>query len=974
MHRRNLYGLKVSLLVILSLAMVITPMSAQGVGQTFTVTNTNDSGAGSLRQAIEDANDNGNAPDVDMIAFNIPGAGPHTINLTSALPGVGSFVDINGTTEPDFAGTPVIELNGTNAGATANGLSIGGSNVTVRGLVINRFGRAGIFSTGNDNVIEGNFIGTDVTGTADLGNGGDGVFLAVTLNNRIGGTTAAARNVIAGNGQNGIEIFEDADNNVVQGNFIGTNAAGTAAVRNDRDGVRIDEDSDTNTIGGMTAGARNVISGNGIDGIRIVDGSEQNIVQGNFIGTNAAGTAALPNFRNGVEIHQDCDNNTIGGTTVEARNVISGNNNEFGVRIYDGSDQNVVQGNFIGTNASGTAALFNGSGVVIGDSAQGTVVGGATAAPGTPPGNVISGNAGSGVLIAGGFDSQVQGNLIGTDATGTVGIGNGFGVTLAESANNTIGGTTPTARNVISGNNRNGVLMTTVEGGGATGNLVQNNFIGTDITGVADIGNLGAGVFITENSSANVVTENTIAFNGSATSDTGVVISSTSGVGNALLSNSIFSNADLGINLEGGVEDANGVTENDAGDGDREGEGEGANNLQNFPVLTSAISGNSTTIQGTLNSTANTTFRIEFFSNTVCDPSDFGEGQTFIGFTNVTTVGNDATINVTLPTTVPVGQFITATATAPNGSTSEFSRCIQVTSVATANLSVTKSDTPDPVTLGNNLTYTITVTNNGNATATDVDLMDFLPNGVEVVSETGSQGNYIGTAGGVVNADLGNINAGAFATVTIIVRVNVTGTLTNIVNVTADGIQSVTAMATTTAIAPDLTGMWGNLTQTSTGGDGRVIFYGGSFGSAGQATNTLTGTFTVEEVENVDAPPFIVRFFLSDDTTLNGGAPAARVISGRNTPRHRQSSQQDLLLAEVTVDSLGGEDTRRIDLNVTLPHSVSAVGKFVIAVVDATGAVAESNEGNNVIVSGAVGQAAQSQRVKKPTKATKQKR
>jgi hypothetical protein len=177
------------------------PVAAQ---TTFTVSNTNDAGAGSLRQAILDANAN---PGADIIDFNINGVGPHTIQPVSALPSITDPVVIDGTSEPDFAGTPMVELDGTNAGS-AEGLHLLGGTSTIRGLVINRFELNGIdigaFTT--NNVIEGNYIGTDVTGTSALGNDGNGINIAESSGNMVGGLTAAARNVISGNNTHGVEI------------------------------------------------------------------------------------------------------------------------------------------------------------------------------------------------------------------------------------------------------------------------------------------------------------------------------------------------------------------------------------------------------------------------------------------------------------------------------------------------------------------------------------------------------------------------------------------------------------------------------------------------------------------------------------------------------------------------------------------------------------------------------------------------
>src|SRR5437588_171524 len=209
---------------------------------TFVVTNTGDFGPGSLRQAILDANA---APGLDTITFNIGGPS-RTIKPVLSLPSITDPVVIDGTTQPGFAGTPVVELNGANS--TSNGLSIGAPGCTVRGLIINGFDGTGISigSAGGGSRVEGCYIGTDANGNAAVANFGPGVSI-LSSNNVIGGTTPAARNVISGNSDAGVqlELFcctgtnPTASGNVIQGNYIGLNAAGTAALPNQREGVVI---------------------------------------------------------------------------------------------------------------------------------------------------------------------------------------------------------------------------------------------------------------------------------------------------------------------------------------------------------------------------------------------------------------------------------------------------------------------------------------------------------------------------------------------------------------------------------------------------------------------------------------------------------------------------------------------------------------------------------------------------------------
>ena len=644
---------------------------------TFTVTNTNDSGPGSLRQAILDANANAGA---DMIVFNIPGASVQTITPTSALPTITDPVTIDGTTQPGFAGSPIIELSGAIAGAT-NGLNITAGSSTVLGLVINRFMGDGIFLDKNGgNVIEGNFIGTDVTGAQALGNSSAGVQVACgSANNKIGGTAASARNVISGNNPGVWLTCTNGTGNLVQGNFIGTDVTGTAALGNHFAGVDIR--ADDNTIGGTTAGARNVISGNFEDGVLILVGASKNLVQGNFIGTDVTGTRPLGNNRDGVHIlHGSSSDNMIGGATpaigmTGAGNVISSNGRN-GVAIENGAKNNQVLGNFIGTDFTGTNALGNNEdGVLIEDSHDNRI--GDDGAR-----NIISGNRNFGVQInhGGSFNTEVLGNYIGTDVTGTAALGNALDGILIHGVHNGVaigrllgGGASPGTRNVISGNLRTGILIL-----GSTEVVVGNNYIGTDAGGTNPLGNGGAGglpgVFIAvsglvRNFIGGIGEPNNIAFNA------GPGVGVNGGKGNSIVYNSIHDNGGLGIDLDFSSA-TSGVTPNDHCDSDG-----GSNKLQNFPDLTSVTSTqNSLTIQGQLDSKASPwPYRIQFFASPSCDSTGFGEGQLFLGQTFMMIGSNQlctATFTFSTQSSVPSGWKITATATDRDGNTSEFSQCI----------------------------------------------------------------------------------------------------------------------------------------------------------------------------------------------------------------------------------------------------------------------------------------------------------
>ena len=550
----------------------------------FTVTNTNDIGPGSLRQAILDSNASPGPPGTtNLIEFNISGSGVQTIMPATQLPDILEPVMIDGYTQqgsmpntnPPGQGDNaviLIELSGAIA-PPGSGLNIEASECGVRGLVINRFNGDAIHIGQTvipiDNVIEGNFIGTNATGTAALPNGG-GVILVSGSNNTIGGMTPAARNLISGNMADGVFLGFGSNPNILQGNFIGTDVTGSMALGNGQRGVT---SGGLNLIGGDTAAAGNVISGNN-RGIEVGSGD---IIQGNFIGTDLTGTIGVPNVNIGV-------NHAVGASTI----------------------------------------------------------GGLTSTPGTPPGNLISGNGIAGLVIA--FPAAgdtVQGNIIGADITGTHPLGNELGISIVHTTACTIGGT-----------------------------------------------DAGAG--------------NLVAFNGTSceAEHAGVIVTGSDATGNTIEGNSIFTNSGLGIDLFVVFDGPCGITDNDTCDIDI-----GPNNLQNYPVLTSATSSSGeTTIQGSLNSAPNTTFRIEFFDNDQCHPSGHGSGETFIGSTDVITDGNcNASINVTFQVNVEVGHVITATATDPGGNTSEFSACVPVSSggpTPTGTPSPTPTGTPSPTPTG----------------------------------------------------------------------------------------------------------------------------------------------------------------------------------------------------------------------------------------------------------------------------------
>jgi hypothetical protein len=584
-------------------------LAAPAQAATYTVTNTNDAGPDSLRDALEQS---AAQQDEDTIEFDIPGAGPHTIVLGSDLPGVTDNVTVDGYTQEDAsppsateAATLKVAIDASNA---FRGIDIGGDDAEVRGLAIHSAQEANVFIDGRGAKVAGNHIGIDVAGEALMGTSDFGidVFGGGTV---IGGAADEDRNVIAGSDSINVRI-RAGTLQTVRGNRIGTNAAGTAGL----DGL--------GAYGIMVASGLNVVRDNLISsefvGLEVL--GDGNVVRGNLIGTDVTGAAAIPSGL-GMNV-EGGDFNLIGGTEDGDANVIAGSQSG-GLQIESADADDEDEG-----EEAGPAV-----------------------------GNIV------------------RGNFIGTDATATVALPNGVGyglpgLTILNSNANTIGGTGSGAGNVIAANDGSGLFIV---GADATANRVTGNWIGTTPAGATNLGNRGAGVEV-NGASRNRIggtaanAGNTIAHNGKD----GVTVHEEFGpaTGNAILGNAIFANGTgrgaLAIDLAD-----DGATANDGLDPDT-----GANGLQNAPAITVATTGK---VAWTIDSEANTSYRVEVFTSARCDASGSSTAATYLGSATAVTDG-DGHAEGSLLTTITAGHQVTATATRLDASgdergTSEYSPC-----------------------------------------------------------------------------------------------------------------------------------------------------------------------------------------------------------------------------------------------------------------------------------------------------------
>ncbi|HEY7117650.1 MAG TPA: NosD domain-containing protein [Tepidisphaeraceae bacterium] len=375
----------------------IEPLESRLLMAVFAVTNSNDSGAGSLRDALTRSN---NTTGLDTIVFNITSAS-RVIRPASALPDVWDPAVVDATTQPGYAGAPLVQIDGAAAGANVSGLKLWGGS-TVKGLSITRFTASAVDILGRGiavgNIVQANWLGLDLSGAA-AGNGVHGVGV-YTGDNLIGGPDVSARNVISANNHGIFIQGTTASNNTVQNNYFGTDPSGTRARGNVRNGVGIQNAPDNWVLS-------NVISANGDDGIIILgSGATNNGVQSNLVGLAADGVTPLGNKMYGIEIQSAA--NTIGGPHYAQRNVFSANA-DAGIVLYTaGATTNLIRGNYIGTDLNGTLDL--------GNVWQGVAISGAVGNHIT--GNLISGNNAEGVGIFPGNNNTVDGNTIGFGATG----------------------------------------------------------------------------------------------------------------------------------------------------------------------------------------------------------------------------------------------------------------------------------------------------------------------------------------------------------------------------------------------------------------------------------------------------------------------------------------------------------------------------------------------------------------------------
>ena len=723
------------------------------------------------------------ASNIDIRGLSLTGSGDGVRASNAADLSVRcNYVGVAPDGSAGTGGNVGVALDGTTSDALVGGLTAGEGNVLSNHSygVLTHDGTTGT-------MIRGNFIGTDPTGTLSRANTQHGI------NNWMGTVTWAdiTKNLISGNTASGIATNNDdsvsgaSGDVVIAGNYIGTNRTGTAALANGSNGISFGNGSITGvTIGGTSAADRNVISANTGAGINVSTNSDVTIL-GNYIGANAAGSAALHNT---IGISFDGgSNHNVGNGAASGRNIIGASNttifvsdtpisdltisgNYLGVASDGATDisdsiseiafeetlitnvtisDNVIAGstgegvngsfdtingltitgNTIGLNAAGTSAVANGTHGIslsgIGGPYANITIGGTSASDR----NVISGNTGSGISLSAIDNVSILGNYVGLAADGSAAISNSQqGITISSSTNIIIGDGTTSSSNYVSGNSDDGIRLLSNSSG-----TIRGNVIGLTISNGA-LGNGQRGLYIASGSTAEI-SDNTIAHN----SSDGIRVNSDLGTGSvAILSNSTYSNGGIGIELELNT-GFDGVTANDSGDGDS-----GPNDLLNYPVINDILADGTTSVIYDVNLDVPTNtdgYRIEFFSNSAADSSGHGEGETYLGYIDTGNhAGGDLNFTGTFTSAVNVleGDIISATATRKTGAssfdiTSEFS-LNYTAAIGTPDLQVVMSiEVYDPDTLNlyslpdNDVVTTLSVTNAGDGAVDDGSINLIIP-------------------------------------------------------------------------------------------------------------------------------------------------------------------------------------------------------------------------------------------------------
>lgn len=691
--------------------LVAIALSCTAYASTFTVINTYDSGAGSLRQAITDATTGytGN----HSINFNIPitdpgydvATGTFTIHLLSELPYllIGGNITIDATTQTANVGNtnaagPEIVIDGGNM-SLMSCFRVASAGNTIKGFCIGGFQYAILMFGANGGNISDCYLGTAPDGVTPFPNQygiglSGGTYGAFNLG--YARNITISNNVISGNTAAGIVLEgSGTQRNVITGNHIGTSATGNLPLSNHY-GIIMMTDANNNLIGGLIPADRNIISANTEIGIYI-ESCDSNIVCGNYIGVDATGTFGFTDAAdsalqaNGVEINTTGKFNRIGGTTANERNIISGNR-VYGCIYYGNCSQNNICGNYIGTDATGEYAIPNATGICVDGSSNHNIM----------ENNLLSGNRSYGLfIVTRGTDNNIfRGNLVGTNADGTRAIPNDVGLMLAANAQyNIIGGDNENDRNLFSGNTYAGIEVTD---NGTYYNQITGNYIGVDISGNQRLangngiivsalvknldinrniisGNDGYGVVITDQADSNVLRNNKIGIGADTSSllgnsNGGIVLSggaTHNRIGGDGEGNTIFKNL-VGIALQDDATKFNTFSQNSIFENDLKGIffADGCNDGITAPTVNSVVydeNTHRTWIQGTVQVSEPETSVVEVFTSE-CGAVAGAQGKNYLGRETPNATGWWQLIVSGLE----LGTCVTATVTDSEGNTSPF--------------------------------------------------------------------------------------------------------------------------------------------------------------------------------------------------------------------------------------------------------------------------------------------------------------